>query len=198
VTVSCLVAQVNLNNRLCSVLYAVCLVPVATLCVMLSLMLCCPARALGYNCPTHTKVSVWDNTPSAGSNVAVPNLPPDVLADGPRARQYTPAQPTSHLGRLGTATLQPPPASSHIHFSEWFSKIQGPTTPMNHVKIFEGCPPRESGRDAPSELLQLLYKTLPMVSWKWKNQLEWVIKPVPHDLVRRIRFWRIKISGRWF
>ena len=38
----------NLNHRLCSVLHAVCLVPVATLCVMLSLMLCCPARALGY------------------------------------------------------------------------------------------------------------------------------------------------------
>ena len=29
-------------------LHAVCLVPVATLRVMLSLMLCCPARALGY------------------------------------------------------------------------------------------------------------------------------------------------------
>ena len=27
---------------------------------------------------------------------------------------------------------------------------------------------------------------------KWKGQLGWVIKPVPHDLVRRIRFWRIK------
>ena len=40
--------QVNPNNRLCSVLHAVCLVPVATLCVMLSLILCCPARALGY------------------------------------------------------------------------------------------------------------------------------------------------------
>ena len=40
--------QVNLNNRLCSVLHAVCLVRVATLCVMLSLVLCCPARALGY------------------------------------------------------------------------------------------------------------------------------------------------------
>jgi len=39
---------VNPNNRLCSVLHAVCLVPVATLCVMLSLMLFCPARALGY------------------------------------------------------------------------------------------------------------------------------------------------------
>ena len=40
--------QVNPNNRLCSVLHAVCLVPIATLCVMLSLMLYCPARALGY------------------------------------------------------------------------------------------------------------------------------------------------------
>jgi len=42
------VAGANLNNKLCSVLHAVCLVPVSTLCVMLSLMLCCPARALGY------------------------------------------------------------------------------------------------------------------------------------------------------
>jgi len=31
-----------------------------------------------------------------------------------------------------------------------------------------------------------------VVRWKWKNQLDWVIKPVPHDLVRRIRFWKIK------
>jgi len=37
-----------------------------------------------------------------------------------------------------------------------------------------------------------------VVRWKWKNQLHWVIKPVPHDLVRRIRLWRIKISGTWF
>jgi len=44
-------------------------------------------------------VSVWDNTPSAtrrGRNVSVPNLSPDVFADGPRASQYTPARPTSH------------------------------------------------------------------------------------------------------
>jgi len=45
--------------------------------------------------------------------------PPDVLADGPRASQYTPPQPTSRRGRLGTATLQPPPASSHTDFSEF-------------------------------------------------------------------------------
>jgi len=35
-----------------------------------------------------------------------------------------PAQSTSRRGRLGIATLQPPPALSHTHFSEWFSKIQ--------------------------------------------------------------------------
>jgi len=23
-----------------------------------------------------------------------------------------------------------------------------------------------------------------MVGWKWKPQLDWIIKPVPHDLVR--------------
>ena len=39
---------------------------------------------------------------------------------------------------------------------------------------------------APSELVQLLYKHFKVTSvvwWKWKTQLDWVIKPVPHDLV---------------
>jgi hypothetical protein len=31
-----------------------------------------------------------------------------------------------------------------------------------------------------------------MVGWKWNPQVDWVIKQVPHDLVRRIRFWSIK------
>jgi len=31
-----------------------------------------------------------------------------------------------------------------------------------------------------------------VVWWKQKAKLDWVINPVPHDLVRRIRFWRIK------
>jgi len=37
-----------------------------------------------------------------------------------------------------------------------------------------------------------------VVSWKLKNQLDWVIKPLPYDLVRRMRFWRIKIDGMKF
>jgi len=36
------------------------------------------------------------------------------------------------------------------------------------------------------------------VRLKSENQLRWVISPAPHNLVRRIRFSRIKISGRWF
>jgi len=31
-----------------------------------------------------------------------------------------------------------------------------------------------------------------VVRRKWKTQQDWVIKPVLHDLVRRIGFWRIK------
>jgi len=75
---------------------------------------------------TRVKGAVTWQSPATrrGSNVAVPNLPPDVLTDGPRARQYTPARPTSRRGRLGTATLQPPPASSYTHFRKRFSKIQ--------------------------------------------------------------------------
>ena len=40
------------------------------------------------HCPTHSKVSVWDNTPPVtrrGSNMVVPNLSPDMIADGHRA-----------------------------------------------------------------------------------------------------------------
>jgi len=36
------------------------------------------------------------------------------------------------------------------------------------------------------------FRLTSVVRRKWKNQLYWVIKPVPHDLVRRFRFWRIK------
>jgi len=68
-----------------------------------------------------------------------------------------------------------------------------PPAPMNLVKIFKGWPPR----DAPSKLVQLWYKTFPLdqrgqVEMKKATILS--IKPVPHDLVRRIRFWRKKIS----
>ena len=82
------------------------------------------------NCPTHSKVSVWDNTPWAtrrDCNVAVPNPPPDVLVDRPRAHQYTPTQPTSCRGGLGTATLQPPPASSTPISASDFRKFKSTT-----------------------------------------------------------------------
>jgi len=37
-----------------------------------------------------------------------------------------------------------------------------------------------------------------LIWWKWKTQLDWVIKPVPHDLVLRIRFWGIKSPEQEF
>ena len=64
-------------------------------------------------------------------------------------------------------------------------------------------PTRRSSGTYPhtSKLVQLWYKTFPpdqrgQVDMKWPT--DWVIKPVPHDIVRRIRFWEIKISGTWF
>jgi len=66
-----------------------------------------------------------------------------------------------------------------------------PPAPMNHVNIFKGCPPR----DAPSELVQLGYKKFPpdhIDQVEMKSQLGWVLKPVPHNLVRGIRFWKTK------
>ena len=73
-------------------------------------------------------------------------------------------------------------------FSLLLTSRPGPPAPMNHVKIFKGCPPR----DTPSELVQLWDKTFPLAHidlTEMKNRLGWVVKPVPHNLVRRIRFW---------
>jgi len=75
-----------------------------------------------------------------------------------------------------------------------------PPAPMNHLKIFKGWPPR----DAPSTLVQLWYKSFRpdqrgLRVWsKWQTQPDWVVNPVPHYLVRRIRFWRIENSRTWF
>jgi len=63
-----------------------------------------------------------------------------------------------------------------------------PPAPMNLVKILKGCPPR----DASSELVQLWYKKVPPDHdgrVEMKLQLDGVIKPVPHDVVRRIGLW---------
>ena len=63
--------------------------------------------------------------------------------------------------------------------------------PYESCKICKGWPLR----DAPSKLVQLWYKTFPtdhggQIEMKTATTL--YIKPVPHDLVRRIRFWTIK------
>jgi len=71
---------------------------------------------------------VWDDA-GGGCNVAVPNLPRrEVGRAGVYWLALSPSARTSG-GRLGTAMLQPPPASSHTptisrNFSERFSKIQ--------------------------------------------------------------------------
>ena len=89
--------------------------------------------------------------------------------------------------------------SCHTHHGmcTTFSLAIIPPAPMNHVKIFKGWPPR----NAPSKLVQLWYKTFPpdqrgQVEMKKPTIL--IIKPVLHDLVRRFRFWRVKISGTGF
>jgi len=73
-----------------------------------------------------------------------------------------------------------------------------PPAPMNHVKKYLRAGPPEMPLRNWYKCSTKHFQLTSMVKWKWKNQLDWVIKPVPHDLVRRIRFWRIKISGTWF
>ena len=72
-----------------------------------------------------------------------------------------------------------------------------PPAPMNYVKYLRAGPaemPFQNWFTANTNHFEMTDS----VRWKSKRQLGWVINPVPHNLVRRIRFWRIKISGTWF
>jgi len=78
-----------------------------------------------------------------------------------------------------------------------FLQMYNPPAPMNHVKYLRAGPtemPFQNWYTANTNHFHLTDS----VRWKSKDQLGWVINPVPHNLVRRIRFWRIKISGTWF
>jgi len=72
-----------------------------------------------------------------------------------------------------------------------------PPDPMNHSKIFKGWSTGYALRSWYLCGAKHFHPTM-MVGWKWKPQLDWVIKQVPHDLVRRIRFWRIKSTEQDF
>jgi len=63
--------------------------------------------------------------------------------------------------------------------------------PMNHVKYLRASPaemPFQNWYTANTNHFHLTDS----VRWTSTRQLYWVINPVPHNLVRRIRFWRIK------
>ena len=69
--------------------------------------------------------------------------------------------------------------------------------PYESCKKIKGRP----RRNAFSKLVHRQYKLFPpdrFCQVEMKNPTRMSNKPVTHDLVRRIRFWRIKISGTWF
>jgi len=72
-----------------------------------------------------------------------------------------------------------------------------PPAPMNHVQYLRAGPAEMPFRNWYTANTNHFHLT-DSVGWKWKTQPDWVIKPITHDLVRRIRFWRLKISGTWF
>jgi len=68
---------------------------------------------------------------------------------------------------------------------------RNPPAPMNHVKYLRASPaemPFPNWYTANTNHFHLTDS----VRWKSTMQLYWVINPVPHNLVRRIRFCRIK------
>jgi len=81
--------------------------------------------------------------------------------------------------------------------SPWFLVLVCPPAPMNHVKYLRASPAEMPFRNWYTANTNHFHLT-DSVRCKWKTQPDWVIKLVTHDLVRRIRFWRIKISGTWF
>jgi len=85
----------------------------------------------------------------------------------------------------------------HTDTLYWHTHSISPPAPMNHVEYLRAGPaelPFQNWYTANTNHFHLTDS----VRWKSKTQLGWVIHPVPHIFVRRIRFWRIKISGTWF
>jgi len=72
-----------------------------------------------------------------------------------------------------------------------------PPAPMNHVKYLRAGPAEMPFRNWYTANTNH-FKLTDSVRLKLKAQPDWVIKQVTYDLVRRIRFWKIKISGKWF
>jgi len=64
--------------------------------------------------------------------------------------------------------------------------------PYESCKNNWGLAPPRCPFEAGTTVVQII-STRQISAWrKWGSQLCWVIKAVPHDLARRIRFWRIK------
>jgi len=66
--------------------------------------------------------------------------------------------------------------------------------PYESCKNIQGLAPPRCPFEACTTVVQIISTSLRQISaWlKWRSQLYWVINAVPHDLVRRIRFLRIK------
>ena len=78
--------------------------------------------------------------------------------------------------------------ASHVHHMD---ESRHTAAPMNHVKYLRASPaemPFQNWYTANTNHFHLTDS----VRWTSTRQLYWVINPVPHNLVRRIRFWRIK------
>jgi len=91
-----------------------------------------------------------------------------------------------------------PDESSSLGVRCQLIKVQITTArPYESCKIFKGRP----RRNVFSELVHYQYKSFPSDRFcqaEIQKPTGLSNKPVPHNLVRRIRFWRIKISGTWF
>ena len=80
--------------------------------------------------------------------------------------------------------------NSYYYAITWVSNsYYTPPAPMNHVKYLRAGPAEMPFRNWYTANTNHFHLT-DSVRLKWKTQPYWVIKPVTHDLVRRIRFWR--------
>jgi len=70
--------------------------------------------------------------------------------------------------------------------------------PYESCQNIQGLAPPRCPFRAGTTVVQIISTRQICAWWKWRSQLCWVINAVPHDLVRRIRFLRIKSSEQDF
>jgi len=151
----------------------------------------CTRKAVNMDTRKRTRTpSRWQHA-GGGPWVGPPGRRPRRSQPGPRRRESRFEQAFFSDGSIWL----PKSDKCIVFWLRWFMR---PPAPMNHVKYLRAGPAEMPFLNWYTANTNNLSDLTDSVKIKWKTQPDWGIKPVTHDLVRRIRFRRIKFSGIWF